>query len=163
MPLTDSCGFLLLPTSLAVKAEDYPLALPMFLLTPKRRLPLFAREFLAFLALPEAQSAVATAGYVDRAPERAPLTADGLRLINAIKGAGEDTDLADLKRLADVMAGADRLSLTFRFEDGSSTLDAHSRDNLKDLAQLMAVGVFPWAGHDFGRVFRWQWRRQSQS
>lgn len=28
MPLTDSCGFPLLPTALAIKAEDYPLALP---------------------------------------------------------------------------------------------------------------------------------------
>ncbi|TAG11927.1 MAG: OmpA family protein, partial [Rhodobacterales bacterium] len=40
------------------------------------------------------------------------------------------------------MDGADRLSLTFRFEDGSSTLDAQSRDNLTDLAQLIASGQF---------------------
>jgi len=32
--------------------------------------------------------------------------------------------------------------LTFRFEDGSSTLDAQSRDNLVDLAQLIASGQF---------------------
>ncbi len=50
--------------------------------------------------------------------------------------------LAELQRLAEVMAGADRLSLTFRFEDGASTLDAHSRENLNDLAQLLAVGQF---------------------
>ncbi|MGB8813197.1 MAG: phosphate ABC transporter substrate-binding/OmpA family protein [Paracoccaceae bacterium] len=142
LPLTDSCGFPLLPTRLGVKAEDYPLAMPLYLLTPKRRLPLFAREFLEFLALPEAQAAVAAAGYVDRSPERQALTADGLRLINAIRGAGDGVGLPDLKRLADVMAGADRLSLTFRFEDGSSTLDAHSRENLTHLAALMAVGAF---------------------
>ncbi len=70
------------------------------------------------------------------------MTADGLRLINAIQGAGEDITLADLQRLVAVMDGADRLSLTFRFEDGSSTLDAQSRDNLVDLAQLIATGAF---------------------
>ena len=70
------------------------------------------------------------------------MTADGLRLINAIQGAGEDVTLADLKRLVGLMDGADRLSLTFRFEDGSSTLDATSRDNLVDLAQLIASGQF---------------------
>ena len=64
-------------------------------------------------------------------------------LINAIQGAGAETTLADLKRLVDLMDGADRLSLTFRFEDGSSTLDATSRDNLMDLAQLIATGQFP--------------------
>ncbi len=141
LPLTDSCGFPLLPSPLAVKAEDYPLALPFYFLTPKRRLPLMVREFLEFLATPLAQNAVAAAGFIDRQPERQPMTADGLRLINAIQGAGAETSLADLKRLVDVMDGADRLSLTFRFQDGSSTLDAHSRDNLADLARLIEAGV----------------------
>lgn len=142
LPLTDSCGFPLLPSSLAVKAEDYPLALPLFLVTPKRRLPLLVREFLDFLATPQAQAAIAVTGFVDRQPERQPMTADGLRLINAIKGAGEETTLADLQRLTEVMDGAERLSLTFRFQDGSSTLDAHSRDNLNDLARLIETDVF---------------------
>lgn len=140
--LTDSCGFPLLPSALAVKAEDYPLSMPIFLLTPRRRLPLFARQFLDFLATPAAQSAVRAAGFVDRTPERQPMTADGLRLINAIQGAGEEVTLPDLKRLVDGMAGADRLSLTFRFEDGSSQLDPHSRENLADLARMLETGAF---------------------
>ncbi|MFO1204085.1 MAG: phosphate ABC transporter substrate-binding/OmpA family protein [Tabrizicola sp.] len=142
MPLTDSCGFPLLPTSLAIKAEDYPLALPVLLQAPKRRLPLLTREFLDFLRTPAAQDAVASAGFVNRAASRQPMTADGLRLINAIQGAGEDVTLDDLKRLAGIMDGADRVSLTFRFADGSSTLDAQSQDNLEDLAQLIASGQF---------------------
>jgi phosphate transport system substrate-binding protein len=142
MPLTDSCGFPLLPTPLAIKAQDYPLALPVLLQAPKRRLPLLTREFLDFLRTPAAQQAVAEAGFVDRSASRQPMTADGLRLINAIQGAGEDVTLDDLKRLVGIMDGADRVSLTFRFEDGSSTLDAQSQDNLVDLAQLIASGQF---------------------
>ena len=101
-----------------------------------------AREFLDFLTLPTAQAAIASGGYIDRAPESQPMTADGLRLINAIQGAGDETTLADLKRLVDLMDGADRLSLTFRFQDGTSALDAASQDNLTDLAQLIEAGVF---------------------
>jgi phosphate transport system substrate-binding protein len=142
LTLTDSCGFPLLPGSLAVKTEDYPLTLPLYLLTPRRRLPLMAREFLDFLPLPLAQAAVSQAGYIDRSAERQPMTADGLRLINAIQGAGDETSLDDLKRLVDVMDGADRVSLTFRFEGGSATLDAHSQENLTDLARLLEVGMF---------------------
>jgi phosphate transport system substrate-binding protein len=142
LPLTDSCGFPLLPTSLAVKAEDYPLSLPIYLLTPRRRLPLLAREFLDFLATPAAQDVIARAGYVDRSPESQPMTADGLRLINAIQGAGEEVALADLQALVKEMAGADRVSLTFRFQDGSSALDANSQQNLADLAQLLEAGQF---------------------
>lgn len=143
LPLADSCGFPLLPSAIAVKAEDYPLALPLYLLTPPRRLPLLAREFLEFLATPAADSAVAGAGFIDRSVERAPMTQDGLRLLNAIRGAGEDVTLADLKRLAEVMDRADRLSLTFRFQEGTSVLDATSQENLAHLARLIAAGQFP--------------------
>ena len=142
LPLTDSCGFPLLPNRASVKAEDYPLTLPVQLLTPRRRLPLFAREFLEFLDHPAAQAPIAAAGYVDRAPEVTPMTADGLRLLNAIKGAGPDVPLEQLQRLADVMRDSSRSSLTFRFEDGSMTLDARSRENLTLLAQLLAVDGF---------------------
>lgn len=142
LPLTDSCDFPLLPTRLAVKAGDYPLTLPVFFLTPRHRLPLMAREFLDFLSSPAAQGAVAAAGYVDRGVEQQPLTADGLRLINAIKGAGKTTTLADLQRLVAVMDGAERLSLTFRFEDGTNTLDATSQTNLADFAQMLEAGLF---------------------
>lgn len=142
LPLTDSCGFPLLPTRLAVKAQDYPLTLPVFLLTPRHRLPLVAREFLTFLSTPEAQIAIARAGYIDRRAERQPMTRDGLRLINAIKGAGPETTLEDLQRLVVAMDGADRLSLTFRFEGGTSTLDAASQDSLVDLAQMLEAGLF---------------------
>ncbi len=142
LPLTDSCGFPLLATAMAVKAEDYPLALPVYFLTPQRRLPLLAREFLEFLASPAAEQVVAGAGFIDRATERAPMTQDGLRLINAIQGAGEDVTLADLKRLAALMDGADRLSLTFRFEDGGTVLTPTSQDNIADLARLIASGGF---------------------
>ena len=65
LALSDSCGFPLLPSPLAVKAADYPLTLPIYLLTPRRRLPLMAREFLEFLALPVAQATIAKAGYID--------------------------------------------------------------------------------------------------
>lgn len=143
VPLTDSCGFPLLPTPIAVKAQDYPLALPLYLLTPPRRLPLLAREFMEFLATPAAESVVAGSGYIDRAVTRAPMTQDGLRLLNAIRGAGADVTLADLKALAAVMDGADRLSLTFRFEEGTSTLDAASQENLAQLARLIASGSYP--------------------
>lgn len=142
LPLTDSCGFALQATSLAVKAEDYPLTLPVYLLTPPRRLPLMARELLDFLAMPNAQQAITKAGFVARSPERASLSRDGVRLMNAVNAAGDEITLADVQRLSKAMAGADRLSMTFRFEDGSDTLDAVSQENLLDLAQGLGAGLF---------------------
>lgn len=142
LPLTDSCGFALQATSLAVKAEDYPLTLPVYLLTPPRRLPLMARELLEFLAMPKAQQAIGDAGYIGRNPEKTPLARDGVRLMNAVNAAGDEVTLADLQRLSKAMAGADRLSLTFRFEDGSDRLDAVSQENLTDLARALQAGFY---------------------
>ncbi len=142
LTLTDSCGFPLVPGPAAIRSEDYPLVLPILLLVPPRRLPLIAREFLEFLSTPGGDRAVSALGYVGRNIQRQPLTDDGLRLINAIRGAGEDVTLPDLQALVDVMTGTDRLSLTFRFEDGETELDAQSRDNLEDLAQLIGSGTF---------------------
>lgn len=142
LPLTDSCSFPLLPTPLAVKSEDYPLALPVFLVTPRRRLPLFAREFLEFLSTAPAQRAVAEAGFVDRRPSRVALASDGQRLMNAIRATGEEVPLTELKRLTELMAGAERLSLTFRFEEGADELEAQSRDGLSELVKLMEIGRY---------------------
>ncbi len=142
LPVTDSCGFPLPATPLGVKAEDYPLSAPIYLLTPKRRLPLLAREFLEFLATDTAQTAVAASGYIDRRPSRAALTGDGQRLLNAIRNAGPEVSLEELQRLAQTMEGGQRLSMTFRFQDGSTQLDAVSADNLELLGGLIAARAF---------------------
>ena len=142
LPLTDACDFPLLATALNVKAEDYPLTAPLFLGSAKHRQPLLIREFLDYLATEPAQAAVASAGYVNRRLGFAPLTEDGQRLLGAIRNAGPEVSLAELQRLAAAMTGGQRLSLTFRFQDGSTQLDAHSRDNLADLARHIGAGRF---------------------
>jgi phosphate transport system substrate-binding protein len=138
LDLTDSCGFVLRPDFLSVKAEDYPLTLPIYLQNPPRRLPLLAREFSEFLAMPAAGAVISQAGFVSRESETAPLV-DGARLINAIN-AGSDLDT--LQRLAGAMQGATRASLTFRFDADSNQLDAVSQENLRDLAQAIEAGQF---------------------
>ncbi|MGQ0565501.1 MAG: phosphate ABC transporter substrate-binding/OmpA family protein [Gemmobacter sp.] len=142
LPLTDSCDFPLPVTALTVKAGDYPLSVPLYLMAPRRRMPLITREFLEFLATDAAQSVIAAAGYIDRRPTRAPLTGDGQRLLGAIRSAGPEVSLPELQRLAAAMTGGERLSLTFRFEDGSTQLDAASQDNLAQLARLIGARAF---------------------
>lgn len=140
--LTDSCGFALQPTEASVKSGDYPLGQPAYLLLPKRRLPLVAREFLEFLDRPESDAAIAAGGLIDREVERVGLIGDGVRLANAIRAAGPEVGVEELQRLTATMAGAERLSLTFRFEGGATVLDAASRDNLAVLIRLIESGVF---------------------
>lgn len=143
LDLTDSCGFAMRPDALSVKAEDYPLAIPLYLNLPPRRLPLMAREFVEFLSTTAADRAISEAGYIGRAVERAPMTRDGQRLMNAIKAARDAASLTELQRLAATMDGADRLSLTFRYERDGSVLTASSLAALEQLANLIAVKQYP--------------------
>ncbi len=137
-----TCGSVSALDDLTIKTEDYPLALPLLLYTPERRLPLLAREFLKFARSPVAQSVVSRAGFVDQRLYQVPVAEQGLRLVNAIVEAGEEISLEDLQRLVMSMDGTERLTLSFRFEPGGTVLDAHSRSNIELLAAQIEAGAF---------------------
>ncbi|MEJ2001830.1 MAG: phosphate ABC transporter substrate-binding/OmpA family protein [Maritimibacter sp.] len=140
--LAGSCGFDLLPGPVSVKAGDYPLAAPMFLYLPGRHLPRLARDFLTYLRSDAAGQVVRTAGLVDQGLSGLPVAAQGDRLVNAIRAAGDEVGLDELQRMVAVFSDARRLSLTFRFRGGAATLDAPSRANVALLAAALESGAF---------------------
>ncbi len=140
--LRDNCGFISAPRVTSLKTEDYPLTAPMFLYLPSRRLPPLADEFLAWMRGPQAQLVVRRAGFVDQGAVPISLDAQGQRFANAIVAAGEDMPLAELQRMVRVLAARVRLSTSFRFEAGSTRLDAQSRSNLLALAQAILDGRY---------------------
>lgn len=142
LTLTGECGFSLAATRRSIKTEDYPLNSPMFLYMPARRLPKIAREFLAYMRSPAAQIVIRRAGFVDQAPELIPIATQGNRLANAIAAAGDEVPLSELQRLIATVSGMQRLSLSFRFETGSSRPDAQSRTNIVHLAQALESGAY---------------------
>ncbi len=140
--LTGPCGRSLSVSSASLKAEDYPLAMPLYLYVPARRLPLLAREFLGWLSTPAAELVVRRAGYVDQVPMLIPLGAQGDRLANAIQAAGEEVSLEDLREMIEAMRGAERLTTTFRFRGGAAALDPQSEGNVARLARDIEAGVY---------------------
>lgn len=148
LTLTGSCGFQVAPDIQAIKAEDYPLTAPLYLYLPARRLPKVGREFLTYLRSSAAQMVVRRTGLVDQMPGEAGIEVQGRRLANAILAAGEEVELADLQEMAGLMVDHSRLSLTFRFRDGSSDLDAQSLSNVALLAHALEAGRYD------GRILR---------
>jgi len=142
LALQGECGFSQRATGNAVKAEDYPLTAPVFFYLAPRRLPLLVREFLAFTETEAAERVVAEAGFVNQSLTRTPMALQGTRLANAVAAAGGEIDLNDLQRMIDRLAGAERLSATFRFAGGSVDLDAQSRASAARLASAIERGVF---------------------
>ncbi|MHC0052086.1 substrate-binding domain-containing protein [Actibacterium sp. D379-3] len=140
--LQGRCGMPLPLNRQSLKTEDYPFSAPLLLYTPARRLPLFAREFLAYLSTPPAQRVVRRAGFVDQTREEIALGAQGTRLANAIANAGAEVPLDELQRMVAGLRGAVRLTPTFRFRGGSTELDVQSAGNVTDLAQALEAGLF---------------------
>ena len=137
-----SCGFKLRAARRSIKTEDYPLTAPMFLYLPARRLPKLARDFLSYARSPLAQIVIRRAGFVDQAPEETAIDLQGDRLANAVKVAADAGGLDQLEDMVATLSEKRRLSLTFRFEAGSSRLDAQSRSNAETLARALASGIY---------------------
>lgn len=142
LTLTGSCGFSLAANRRTVKTEDYPLNSPMFLYLPARRLPKLARAFLAYTRGPSAQIVIRRSGFVDQVSEEVPLRLQGDRLANAIAAAGEEIGLDALQSMIAELRPMRRLTLSFRFETGSSRLDAQSRSNVAQLTRELEAGVY---------------------
>ncbi len=141
LPLAGGCGHAVRATRQSVKTEDYPLTSPMFLYLPQRRLPRLARQFLAYTQSSAAQLVIRRAGFVDQSPETIRVGLQGDRLANAIATGGAEVGLDGLQRMIETLRPMTRLSLSFRFEPGSSRPDAQSRSNILQLAQALESGT----------------------
>ncbi|NOX74632.1 MAG: OmpA family protein [Alphaproteobacteria bacterium] len=137
-----ACGISQNPTAFTLSAGDYPLSRVFYLYLPDRRLPIFARNFLAFLDSDAAQASIADLGFVGQGLYGLPLSGQQDRVANAIAFSGDEVTLAELQDFVGKFTGAKRLSATFRFNDGSTNIDARSRRNIRVLAEMIELGDF---------------------
>jgi len=140
--LAGQCGMVLEADRRRLKSGDYPLTAPLFIYTPDTRLPLFAREFLAYLRTPPAQLVIRRMGFVDQGREAIPLRDQGERLRNALAVADAAVPLDEIQAMLAALDGAARLTTTIRFKGGSTALEAQSVGNVADLARALESGVF---------------------
>ena len=125
-----------------MKTEDYPLTAPIFLYMPQRQRHVRVDGFLDWLRKPAAHLVIRRAGFVDLSAVAIPLRDQGDRLAAAIAMAGDEIPLVELQRMIKALRGSDRMSTTFRFEVGSTRLDAQSRSNVLQLAQDVSDGRY---------------------
>jgi len=97
----------LLPTPFTVATEDYALSRRLFLYAPAQPAQELTRRFLDFALSSLGQNIVAQIGFVGQN-------------VSAAAAASSTAAPADYRRLT---SGYDRLSLNFRFREGSSQLD----------------------------------------
>lgn len=133
--LVGECGLVSRPDAFAAKAEEYPLQRRLYLYNRADNVTDIARTFLDYSISADADRLVAKAGFVDLGVQRIPQdnTNTG-RIREVILGTVEPAELPLMRELVVDFIQYDRLSSTFRFASGSSSLEAKA---LLDLERLV--------------------------
>ncbi|MEO1798515.1 MAG: substrate-binding domain-containing protein, partial [Pseudomonadota bacterium] len=120
-----------------------PLRLDLWAYTAAPRLSDIARAFLVFATGPDAQRVVDRAGFLDKRPRPVPLGAQGIRVAQAVLSVETAGDLEALQSALSRLSGLERLSVTFRFEEGDAPiLTGLSESEARILASLIDSGAF---------------------
>lgn len=119
VPVSDGASTPLMPTDLDIATESYPLTRRLYFYTGGDTSGGFARRFSDYVASPAGQAVVEAAGLV-------PVN------VKAVQAALPDTAPDRLRQL---VAGASRISVDFRFQQNSTELDSRSS---RDLERLVA-------------------------
>ncbi len=133
------CGLIVRPSRFSIKTEEYPLARRLYLYTngaPK--MPL-ARGLLQYALSSDAQETISNAQFVNHAVETLKFKDQGGRIAYALNAPAEDFDIDMMRRLISDVSQAERLSMTFRFETGSSNLDSKAREDVRRLVKWLSV------------------------
>ena len=132
------CGLQTPPSEFTIKTEEYPLTRRLFAYTVNQEdLPIHVGGFLDFTSSDKAQEIVGKAGFVNQAITAAGVDEQGLRFASAIVANRSAFTVPELQEMTRQMLSSDRLSVTFRFETGSSILDTRAQDDLQRLADIL--------------------------
>lgn len=135
--LETACGLVVRPTSFAVKTGEYPLVRRLSLqLAPHLTQP-SARGLARVAQSAEVAGAVGAGRIVDQSIASLPIEEQAERMAWAANAPPSTFDAAELRQLLGDLAGASRLSVTFRFVAGTNELDARSRREVQRLAAAL--------------------------
>jgi len=138
--IASACGLTAGADVFLIKADEYPLSRRLYLYNMPGRAPSpVVSGFLQFALSADGQAGVTEAGFVDLLASTAGADYVRQRVAlgsNAFDGGRVRIRPSDLQELEKVTNGAERLSITFRFQAGSNNLDSLA---VADIARLAAL------------------------
>ena len=136
------CGIQTPVNDFTIKTEEYPLTRRIYMYRPQSLIPQPATDFVDFVKSNAAQDIVKRAGYIGQDVTSLSVNEQGLRFISTILPSDADVSLEEVQSMMTNLVSAERLSLTFRFQPGSTRLDSRSETDAVRLAELIEDGVF---------------------
>ena len=142
MIIRGACGVQTPANEFTIRTEDYPLTQRIYLYSGSAELDAYAADLEDFALSDEGQFLLSTGGYVDQRVSSERIDSQGIRLASAMMENGADGSFRDLRRMMTNLVAGERMSLTFRFEFGSTTLDSRALGDVERLATLLSTGDF---------------------
>lgn len=141
IPISTECGGSIEPSLFRIKTDEYPLTRKHYAyVMPGRTLTPAVRDFLQLMLGPIGQAAAAAAGLGDLTPSVADANYGADRVETAretMDGGRTRVRATDVRAFETATAGADRLTVTFRFQAGTNNLDSRAEADLERLSALM--------------------------
>ncbi|MEL7464160.1 MAG: phosphate ABC transporter substrate-binding/OmpA family protein [Pseudomonadota bacterium] len=137
--LEQSCGLLVQPDAFSIKAEEYPLARRIYIYTSAPILRGAAGAFHSYVQSQSGQSGVREVGFVDQNLVSRTVNEQGLRFVSAIVSDQSEANIAQLQEMAQQIQTAERLSVTLRFNPGSTTLQPKSLVDIDRLIDMLTA------------------------
>jgi phosphate transport system substrate-binding protein len=129
--IVTDCGLTFPPSDFFVRTEEYPLSRRLFLYAPATQTNAAAHDFIEYALGSPGQELVGKKGFVDLTPQYSSdlygpnRVALALSEINTDSREGYD-DFRNLQSFSRVATNSQRITVTFRFQSGSSDLDSRA-------------------------------------
>ncbi len=136
------CGVQTPVNDFTIRTEEYPLTRRIYAYKAAGELGGHGGRLLDFALSDEGQFIVADAGFVDQRIMAQPVDAQGIRLASAVMDNGAEVSFSDLRAMMSDLVVGERLSLTYRFDFGSSRLDSRAVGDVQRLAALLSTGSY---------------------
>ncbi len=135
LDILGDCGIVTSPDAFTSKAEEYPLQRRLYLYNRLDNLNDVSQEFINFTQSTDADGVIAKSGFISLSVARDPREYQGGRVFDLIRDVVDPAEVNLMREMVVEALQYDRLSTTFRFASGSSSLEAKA---IADLERLMA-------------------------
>jgi phosphate transport system substrate-binding protein len=141
LPIVNECGISALPDVFSVKTGEYAIQRLLYLYTTAELDNELATRFLDYTTSEGASQVIVQSGFVDFGVAMRDQGADSARAAELATAGSDDFEKKIVATMVENMTGTSRLSTTFRFKPGSTTLD---RSGFLDLQRLVkALSAMP--------------------
>ena len=137
LSLVNSCGISMTPDAFSARTEEYALQRRLYLYNRADVDADQASEFLTYATSPAADSVIAKSGFIGLGVDRRLQTLDSDRARALLDPNADSYEAVFMRDMLSKMVDYDRLSTTFRFRTGSSSLDERGLIDMQRLATYL--------------------------